>query len=270
MLTLPEKLLFIIAVVASGFAAYRVALRITRIIRRGQGEVNWSLPRKRLASVLASRLCPGILLPGPSFPRLVGWGLSTICWPTWEGLDAFLPTIFLGSGLLGNLYRLVADLLSVGVLVGMVALIIRRFVVKPATLSTHKDVLVHPKARAGIRRDSAIVSAFILVHVGSRFLGASLQIAAEGADPWQPFASAVAGLFSGLSDTALIVGEHIAYWLALGTILAFIPYFLYSKHIHLFFAPLNFLFKPERKSIGELSRLDFDDESSKRLGDNAV
>ena len=52
----------------------------------------------------------------------------------------------------------------------------------------------------------------------------------------------------------------------LGTILLFIPYFLYSKHIHLFFAPLNFLLKPERRSIGELSKLDFDDESLEQFG----
>ncbi|OGO41718.1 MAG: [Fe-S]-binding protein [Chloroflexi bacterium RBG_16_58_14] len=272
MLTLPEKLLFIIAVVASGFAAYRVAVRITRIIRRGQGKVNWSLPQVRLASVLAKTaiFAPVFRLRfWPSlFHGLVGWGfIYYLLVDLGDVIEGFIPNyVFLGSGLPGDLYRLLADLLSVGVLVGMVALIVRRFVVKPATLSTQGDVLLHPKARAGIRRDSAIVSAFILVHVGSRFLGVSLQIAAEGADPWQPFATAVAGSFSGLSDTALIVGEHITYWLALGTILAFIPYFLYSKHIHLFFAPLNFLFKPERKSIGELSRLDFDDESIEQFG----
>ncbi len=60
--------------------------------------------------------------------------------------------------------------------------------------------------------------------------------------------------------------EHVFFWLALGTILLFIPYFLYSKHIHLFFAPLNFLLKPERRSIGELSKLDFDDESLEQFG----
>ena len=59
----------------------------------------------------------------------------------------------------------------------------------------------------------------------------------------------------------MIVGEHLAFWLALGAILAFVPYFLYSKHIHLFFAPLNFLLKPERRSIGELGEIDFEDES---------
>ncbi len=49
-------------------------------------------------------------------------------------------------------------------------------------------------------------------------------------------------------------------WVIFRCYLAFLPYFLYSKHIHLFFAPINFLLKPERKSIGEPSRLDFADE----------
>jgi Fe-S oxidoreductase len=105
-----------------------------------------------------------------------------------------------------------------------------------------------------------------LVHVGSRFFGQSVHIAASGHDTWQPFASLVAKLWAGWSEAALTIGEHAAFWLALGTILAFVPYFLYSKHIHLFFAPINFLLKPERLSIGELGRLDFDDESIEQFG----
>jgi Fe-S oxidoreductase len=157
-------------------------------------------------------------------------------------------------------------MLSVAALLGMSVLLMRRFVIKPSELSTREDVLLHPKARSGIRRDSAIVGIFILIHVGSRFLGQSIAIALEGYDPWQPFASAVAGLWSNLSKNALVIGLHLCFWLALGTILAFIPYFLYSKHIHLVIAPLNFLLKPERRSIGELGSLDFEDENVEQFG----
>jgi Fe-S oxidoreductase len=52
----------------------------------------------------------------------------------------------------------------------------------------------------------------------------------------------------------------------MGSILLLIPYFLFSKHIHLIFAPLNFLLKPERRSIGELNRLNFEDESIDQFG----
>ena len=44
---------------------------------------------------------------------------------------------------------------------------------------------------------------------------------------------------------ALVIGEHIMFWVSLGAVLAFLPYFPYSKHIHLFFAPINFALKPQ-------------------------
>ena len=272
MLTLPEKILFIAAILASLYAAYRAADRILHTIRRGQGEIDWSIPRKRIASVLGKTVSLQPVFRLRFWPSLfhgfVAWGfIYYLLVNLGDVIEGFAPGyVFLGSGTIGNLYRLGADVLSVGALVGMLALIIRRFGFKPDTLTARQDVLIDPKARFGIRRDSAIVGAFILVHVGSRFLGSSMQVAAEGSDPWQPFASLVANLFAGWNETSLLVGEHVAYWLALGTILAFIPYFLYSKHLHLIFAPINFLLKPERLSIGELDRLDFDDESIEQFG----
>ena len=48
----------------------------------------------------------------------------------------------------------------------------------------------------------------------------------------------------------LEVGEHAMWWLALGTILAFIPYFPYTKHMHLFMGPLNYFSRPDRAVAG--------------------
>lgn len=212
--------------------------------------------------VFRFRLVPSL------FHALIGWGFTFyLLVNLGDVLQAYIPNfVFLGTGRLGDLYRLLADLLSGSVLVGMSFMLIRRFIVRPIVLWTRESTLLNPKARFGIKRDSAIVGTFILLHVGSRFLGESFKIATEGLDNWQPFASALAGLWSNWSGQALIVGQHATFWLALGLILAFIPYFPYSKHIHLFFAPLNFLLKPRRRSIGELSRLNFDDESIEQFG----
>ncbi len=270
MLTLPEKILFLAAVLLSLYGAFLVAQRINGAIRRGQGRLDWSLAKSRLGSVLVKTITLRPVFRLRIWPSLfhgfIAWGfIYFLLVNLFDVLAGFFPGFHI-PGIPGDLYRLGADVLSVGVLVGMSALVIRRFLLKPDTLTTRQDILLHPKARSGIRRDSAIVSAFILLHVGSRFLGESFKIAAEGTDPWQPFASALATLWSGWSEAALIYALHITFWLALGTILAFIPYFLYSKHIHLFFAPVNYLFKPERRSIGELNRLDFDDESIEQFG----
>ncbi len=270
MLTLPEKILFILAVAASAYAAFFATRRIIRIIARGQGKVDWGLLKRRIVPTLYKTITFQPVFRFRFWPSLfhgfVAWAfIYYLLVNLFDVLAGFIPGFHI-PGTIGDLYRLGADILSVAALAGMVALILRRFVFKSASLSAREDVLLHPKAKHSIRRDSAVVGGFILVHVGSRFVGVSFALASQGADSWQPFASTLAQLWSGWSETALVIGEHICFWLALGTILAFIPYFLYSKHIHLFFAPLNFLLKPERRSIGELSKLDFDDESIEQFG----
>ena len=276
MLTLPERIIFAIAVLASLIAAWKVGERIVRTIARGQGQVDWSLAGKRLVSVFAKTITMQPTFKTrfltSLFHAFVAWGfIYYLLINIGDVLQGYISGFrFMGTGPVGNLYRLGGDLLSVAVLVGMIALMIRRFVLQPSIFNPREDILLHPQARAGIRRDSAIVSAFILIHVGSRFAGESLKIAAEGPDAWQPLASAVTRLWGNASQTTLLVGEHIAFWLALGSILLFIPYFLYSKHLHLFFAPLNFLFKPERRSMGELEKLDFEDESIEQFGANKL
>jgi Fe-S oxidoreductase len=202
------------------------------------------------------------------FHGLVAWGfMYYILVNVGDVLEAYLPGFeFLGTGVIGNLYRLGADVLSVGVLVGMTVLMIRRFILQPSNLTARDEVLLWPKARFSIRRDSAIVGFFILIHVGSRFMGETVELASEGRDVWQPFASAVSGLWGGLSASGLVISEHFFFWLALGTILIFVPYFLYSKHLHLIFTPINFLLNPKRRSMGQMDRLDFEDETIEQFG----
>ena len=272
MLTPVEKILLILAVIASAGAAYLAATRIIRTIQRGQGKFDWQIVKKRLGSVLVKtitlqptfkiRLLPSL------FHALIAWGfIYYLLVNVVDGLEGLFSNFnFFETTAFGQVYRLLADILSVAVLTGMLAMIIRRFVLRSDALTTRPDILLQPQARAGIRRDSAVVASFIMLHVGSRFIGASLEIARKGADAWQPFASLVSSLWSGASHNALIVGEHITFWLAIGSILLFIPYFLYSKHLHLFFAPINFLIKPERRSMGELSKLNFNDESIEQFG----
>ncbi len=271
MLTLPEKIIFAIAVLVTLYLAWKAANRLIKIIARGQGSPDWALARRRLVAALAKTvsLAPTWRLrPLPTlFHAMVAWGfMYYLLVNIGDVYQAYFGGHFLGQGLIGNLYRLGADVLSVAVLAGMAALLVRRGVFRPAVLTAREDVLLHPKARTGIMRDSLIVGLFILFHVGFRFLGESFRLAQEGRDAWQPFASLVAGLWSGWSESALIIGQHVGFWVALGLILLFIPYFPYSKHIHLFFAPLNFLLNPERRSMGELSALDFEDESIEQFG----
>lgn len=272
MLTTPERLLFFLLLVSTVSLATKGTYRIIRIISRGRGKPDWWMGIRRawdafrksitFSPVFRARLGPSLL------HGFVGWAfIYYLLVNLGDVLEGFIPDyLFLGTGTVGDLYRLGVDVLSVAALFGMTLLLIRRFALRAPELTIRESTHLHPKARSGIRRDSAIVGGFILIHVGSQFLGQSFAIAATRADSWQPFASTVAGLWSGLSATALTAGEHIWWWLSIGTILLFLPYFPYSKHIHLFIAPLNFLLHPVRPSMGTLDALDFEDESVEQYG----
>ena len=269
MLTLVEKIIFTLLALASLGAALMAAERIRRIIRRGHGTFRLDQIGRRVARAVSAfvtlaptwrvRLVPTLL------HAFIAWGFTYyLLVNILDGLRAFFGWEI--PGLPGSLYRLGADVLTVAVLVGMAAMLIRRFVARTGAFNFRAATRLHPKAEAGIRRDSAVVGGFILFHIGSRFLGESVHLAENGPDLWQPFATLLAGLWAGANPARLTAWEHVFFWCALGSILLFIPYFLYSKHIHLFMAPLNFLLKPERKSIGQLAAINFDDESLTQFG----
>ena len=273
MLTLVEKILFVIFTLASLYFTYQGVMRIIKHIASGQGKVNWSLIWKRIGELIVK---VGLFQPvfrfrlGPSILHaLIGWGfLSFLLINLSDLIYAFTEFRLLdNTGRFGEVYRLIADIANVAIIVGIVAMIIRRFILRPAVLSTRETTLLNPKARTGIMRDSAIVAAFIFLHNSMRFLGESFNLAlADHIDSWQPTISAVSVLWSGVDANVLIAGEHIAFWLSIGAVVAFLPYFPYSKHIHLFFAPINYALKPERKSIGELSFINLDDQSIEQFG----
>jgi len=276
LLTTPEKIIFITAVLLASYAAVRVAYRIIKTIDRGQGSIDWGEVPGRLVSVIAQTISFQPVFRFRFWPSFfhgfIGWAfifyllvnLVDVLEALFNNFEPF------GAGTIGNLFRLAADILSVAALIGMGALLVRRFLIKPKTLSTREDVLLYDKARQGIKRDSAIVAVFILVHVGARFIGQSIKIAATHPDPWQPFANALSSVWSSIPESTLLIGFHITFWLAIGSILLFVPYFLYSKHLHLIAAPINFLIRPQRRSIGELDRLDFDDESIDQFGASRI
>jgi Fe-S oxidoreductase len=273
MLSLPEKFIFAIAVIVSGYFAFRAVRHLVHIVNMGQGNPDWGLVPSRLGKTIIKTLSLQSvwqLRPIPSlFHALIVWGFTFFLLVNiGDFLQAFIPDfVFLGNGYLGNFYRLGADLFSVSVLVGMTGLLIRRFILHPKNLEIRETILLHDKAESGIKRDSFIVGGFILLHVGFRFLGESFHIAfLKTVDPWQPFASTVANIWASFNESMLVIMIHISFWIAFGLILVFIPYFPHSKHIHIFFAPLNFLLKSEKRSIGELQPLNFEDDSIEQFG----
>ncbi len=273
MLTVFEKLLFVALVLATIWNGYWGFRKVYLVIRRGQGDFDdeniakrawqafweWVTLRPTWKTRPFSSIFHAMIAWGFMFYFLVNFG---------DVVQGYFPIRFLGEGIIGDVYRLLADVLSVAVIVGMLYFLIRRFVFDSPVLKFRDNVKLLDKVRmGGTHKDSLIVGLFILFHVGFRFLGESFQIALEDhGDAWQPFASAVSALWAGFSTPTLVFWEHAAWWIALGLILAFIPYFPYTKHFHLIMAGVNFLVQPRRSALGTLEPIDFEDESIEQFG----
>ena len=268
MLPFPQKiafLLFAVVTLALGFHGfYRLYLRIRRGTTDPEPRFN-KLPRRLLYALTTTLTQQRTFKKRPTiglFHSFIFYGFSFyILVNLVDAAEGYLPLTIGSTNPVLATYNLLADILSFLVLLGVVALVIRRFALpsrtdfrfNPRTL-LHKDVK-HQK----ITRDSLIVSAFILFHVGSRAIGAGAKIAAVGPDPLQPFATALSHLFTPANAEAFRI---FGYWGALGSVLAFLAYFPYTKHIHIFIAPAKYLVAREPTSgVLPLAALNLDAEN---------
>ncbi len=272
MLTDIERIIFIVLLLLALGAAYKVGQRIYRIILRGQGVLGTDNMGQRVRRGLGVFLTQRTVLKrrplASIFHTMIAWGFTFyLLVNVVDAAFAWFPDLrSLLANPIGYAYLIVGDVLTVGVLVGMVAMLIRRFTTGRSIFAFNQNVVLHPKASFGIKRDSTIVGLFILFHVGSRFMGSSVYVALHSQDPWQPFASLASNLWAGMPIGTLEGLEHVFFWGAIGSIMLFIPYFLISKHIHLLMGPLNFALKPMRRSMGELDKINFEDESLTQFG----
>ncbi len=252
MLTIPEKIAFLLLLLASFYFGGGALYRVYRAIRRGQPEDRFDRLPARLGRALWQTLTMQTVFKKRPWVSLlhafVFYGfVFYLSVNLVDMLEGFFP--FKARGGFWNGYNLVADLLTALILLGIVGLMIRRFSAPGRkTFSWNEKTPLHEKVRQGIPRDSAIVGGFIFFHVGSRLLHKAAQAAnlEHGPDPYQPVAGWASALFMGVDVDQIVILEHLFWWFALGSILLFIPYFARSKHIHLFLAPLNLAFKKEK------------------------
>ena len=261
MLTGIEKILFLLLAAGSLYYAGVRFYDVYRAIARGKPDSRFDNLRQRIQGALWIVFTQRTVLKARPvvsfFHALIFYGFVFYFLVNLVDLLEGFVSFHARGGLWGPFNGL-ADLLTASVLIGMIALIIRRFVVRPKDFAFPSNVPVQPEVRTGILLDSSIVAGFILFHVGSRLMFKATQLSREGADPFHPVSSLVAGIFAGI-DPGVVEGlNHVFWWGALGSILIFIPYFPRSKHIHLFMAPINLALKKDQPGV--LQPMDFEKE----------
>ena len=247
MLPLPHKIAFLLfAAITLAFGLqgfYRLYLRIRRGVSDPEPRFN-HLPRRILYALSTSLTQQRTFRKRPTiglFHSFIFYGFVFYIFVNLvDAIEGYLPFTISSANPIGATYNLLADILSLLVLIGVLALVLRRFALpsrrdfrfNPRTL-LHPDVL-----RKKIPTDSLIVSAFILFHVGSRSIGAGARIAATAPDRLQPFATALSHLVPPTHAEAFRI---FGFWGALGSVLLFLAYFPYTKHLHIFAAPAKYL-----------------------------
>ena len=259
-------------VIGSFGASYITFKKMFKVILAGTNPIIWTDVIKNWNAGLIAFISQKTLFktrPVVGFIHaLVAWGFTLyLLVNIIDVLYGFIPNFkFLPNSITGDIYRLFVDTFSILVLLGVFYFLARRFIIKEDRLTIKDPVLLSDRAKAGMKFDSFIVGAFIIVHIGSRFLSASFEIAIHGTDWSQPAANIVATLWSTLSPNTLTIAEHVTWWLALGLILLFLPYFPYSKHAHLFMGPLNIMASEKRRSMAAIETIDFEDEELDQFG----
>ncbi|WP_147535016.1 heterodisulfide reductase-related iron-sulfur binding cluster [Bacillus marasmi] len=122
-----------------------------------------------------------------------------------------------------------------------------------------------------VRLKRGFKNGLVLIFIGglmlSVLLGNGMGMIWHGHEAsWsEPIASSIAGVFSGIGETAAIVVFYISWWIHLLFLLTFLVYVPQGKHMHLIAGPanvyLNRLDKP-----GKLKSINFEDESQESFG----
>jgi Fe-S oxidoreductase len=257
MLPFPQKIAFLIFALLTIAWGVRGFFRLYLRIRRGRPDADHRFDRlpQRLGYTLLTSLTQSRTFRKRSaistFHAFIFYGFVFYLAVNFvDGVDGYFPFTISSATIPGAIYNVFADVLSFLVLVGVVALVIRRFwLPSRRDFRFNERTLLHKDVRRGfIPVDSLIVSGFILFHVFSRAIGAGSRIAVAGPDRWQPFATLLSYLFSPQNAEAWRI---FSYWGALGSVLVFLAYFPYTKHVHIFMAPAKYFFS-RREGSGVL------------------
>ena len=264
MTTLASALALLVALVVAGVLFGRRANLLYRIVRLGKptdrtGDAG-RRARTEATVVLGQRKLLQRVVPG-LVHALVFWGfvvlLPTILMALLGAVDEDWTLPWLGHQ---GWYLLLVDVFCVLVLVGVIAAFGIRKVQRPA------------RFEGSHLREADLILGLIAVIVTTLLLWHASQIAlgiAEWPAGWSPLSNAIA---TAMGEGAwLETGERVFVWLHVLTILSFLVYLPYSKHLHIGTAGINVWFGRTR-SRGRLEPLDFEveDEAALRLGSGTL
>ncbi len=257
----------VLLAVALGFFTY-TAQRYIRVMLRGRPDLRPRFDQlpKRLLLVLVyffgqKKVAEHQIPPArPSTHHLfIFWGFLIITVGTAELVIAgvvpgFHLDLLIGSTLYAGL-RFLIDAFNLIVLAMIAYAFFRRIVVKPRLIPMNLD--------------AGLILGGIATLMITYFVSESMRAVAAGHTSVHaaPLSSGLAALFATFvpAGAALVVAE-VAYWIHVTTVLSFLNYLPYSKHIHLLGALPNILTMNVSDRKMDIPKMDLEDESQWGVG----
>jgi Fe-S oxidoreductase len=225
----PVAITLLLAAALAAFCA--LAWRKLAIVVRLAPEPRWDHPLGRIRAVvvngfLQSRMVAREWKPGVMH-AVIFLGFMTLLVRKVQLLAVGYDETFVYPGLPGGIFASFKDCVEIAVLCAVGYALWRRLVQKPARLERNGEALLILSLIAAI-----MITDFLFD--GFRFALKAADV--PGIAHERSFAfggGAIAGLFSGLSPSALQFGYHASYWIQMLTVLAFLVILPLGEHFHI-------------------------------------
>ena len=259
--------IFFALILVTSFAAFGFSVRrLILFLRLGKPDARWDHLPKRIKDVLTIVLGQSKLLREP-LPGLmhfsIFWGFLVITIGTLEMMiQGIYPPFSLDF--LGPVYSailLTQDFFVAFVVLAILYALYRRYVIRPKRLQIGKEA----------QRDATRILLLIFVLMLSLFTlnGANIAAGVDAHVAAKPISRGVALLFGNLSSGTLAIWAEISWWVHMLTVLGFLNYLPFSKHLHVMTAAPNVFMQTSRPK-GALKPLSLEDESVTSFGASKI
>jgi len=245
MLSLPEKVILILLVLATAFLFFIPVIKRIWILTKCRSENRFDSLFQRFFYTLFRVFLQLCTLKNErpwtgAAHVLVFYGALAFDTMTINHvIEGYVDDFYLfGSSCFGLLFSAAVNLFSITVLIGVLFFAIKRYVLKPAAYNTGT-------------RDSGLIYIFIFLAVASFIIFNALSIANHpDSARWAFLSKLLADKLNlmALSPASLSNILRFAYWFHTLVVFSFIAYVPHSKYFHLFAGPVNLFFRKHRPS----------------------
>jgi Fe-S oxidoreductase/nitrate reductase gamma subunit len=231
----PENAALALAIAAGAGLFLNRAWHLYRLMMLGRSERRVDHPGERLSLFLRHVVGQGRLLSEPYagiMHAFIFWGFCVITVMTGDMLiTGLVPGLHLPWIEQNPVFLLSLETFEALVLIGTAMALYRRLVSKPRRLTYTGDAL--------------LILSLITTLMVTAFLASSTQIQLDTRawDRWSYVSSLIAPLWSGVPIGTLYVLNRVFWWMHVITVLGFLAYLPWSKHLHIVTSAFNVWFR---------------------------